>query len=94
MTCFEFSNGELANYSTLTFTYAKATDFVGDLGMVRIGYYVGNTWTEIGNGYGTPGTKEVTLSTLNVDLSTITKICFGGKTGTGSVVLSNMKLTK
>lgn len=95
LTCFEFSNGELANYSTLTFTYAKSDDFTGDLGMLRIGYYVDNAWTELGNGYGTPGTKTVDLTTISSDVrSTITKICIGGKTGTGSVVLSNMKLTK
>lgn len=75
MTCFEFSNGELANYKTLKF---KLSDISG--GMVRIGYYVGSEWTEMGNGYASAGEKTIDLTALGIDLSTVTKISFGGKT--------------
>ena len=80
MTCFEFSNGELDNYKTLTF---KLSNLSGN--MVRMGYYVGSAFTEFGNGYGSNGTKTVDLTTLGIDLKTVTKIAFGGRTGTGSV---------
>lgn len=91
MTCFEFSNGELANYKTLTFTISNLSG-----NMVRMGYYIGSTFTEFGNGYGSNGTKTVDLTTLGIDLATVTKISFGGRTGTGSVdiVASDVKLTK
>lgn len=80
MTCFEFANGELANYKTLTF---KISNLSGN--MVRMGYYIGSTFTEFGNGYGSNGTKTVDLTALGIDLTTVTKISFGGRTGTGSV---------
>ena len=80
MTCFEFANGELAQYKTLTFTISNLTG-----GMVRMGYYVGSAFTEFGSGYGSNGPKTVDLTALGIDLSTVTKISFGGKTGTGSV---------
>ena len=91
MTCFEFSNGELANYTTLTF---KISNLSGN--MVRMGYYVGDTFTEFGNGYGSNGTKTVNLTALGIDLSTVTKIAFGGRTGTGSVdiLASDVVLSK
>ena len=91
MTCFEFSNGELANYKTLTFTISNLSG-----NMVRMGYYVGSTFTEFGNGFGSNGTKTVDLTALGIDLATVTKISFGGRTGTGSVdiVASDVKLTK
>ena len=81
MTCFEFANGELANYTTLTFTISNITSDV----MVRMGYYVGSDFTEFGSGYGSNGTKTVDLTALGIDLSTVTKIAFGGRTGIGSV---------
>ena len=81
MTCFEFSNGELAGYKKLTFTLANLTSGT----MVRMGYYVGSTFTEFGSGYGSAGTKTVDLTALGIDLATVTKISFGGRTGTGSV---------
>lgn len=81
MTCFEFANGELAAYKTLTFKIANLTSGT----MVRMGYYVGSTFTEFGNGYGSNGTKTVDLTTLGIDLATVTKIAFGGRTGAGSV---------
>mgnify|MGYP002624166992 CR=1 FL=1 len=92
MTCFEFANGELADYTTLTFTFSNLTSGT----MVRMGYYVGSTFTEFGSGYGSNGTKKVDLTALDIDLATVTKISFGGRTGTGScdivasdVILSN-----
>ena len=79
MTVFEFGNGELANYTTLKFTFSNLVD-----GPVRMGYYVGSTFTEFGNGYYSAGTKEVDLTALGIDLSTVTKIAFGGKSSGGS----------
>lgn len=92
MTCFEFSNGELAAYKTLTFKIANLTSGT----MVRMGYYVGSTFTEFGNGYGSNGTKTVDLTTLGIDLATVTKIAFGGRTGAGSVdiLASDVVLSK
>lgn len=79
MTMFEFSNGELANYSTLKFSIANLTG-----GTVRVGYYVGSNWTELGSEFGSDGEKTIDLTTLD-NRSTITKISFGGKAGSGSV---------
>lgn len=92
MTCFEFANGELAAYKTLTFKIANLTSGT----MVRMGYYVGSTFTEFGNGYGSNGTKTVDLTTLGIDLATVTKIAFGGRTGAGSVdiLASDVVLSK
>lgn len=81
MTCFEFSNGELVNYKTLVF---KISSLSG--GMVRMGYYIGSTYTEFGSGFGSSGTKYVDLTTLGIDLSTVTKISFGGRSLTDSSV--------
>lgn len=80
MTCFEFSNGELAQYKTLKFTISNLTG-----GTVRMGYYVGKDFKEFGSGYDSDGTKTVDLTALGIDLSTVTKISFGGKSGKGSV---------
>ncbi len=91
MPVFEFANGELANYTTLTFTFSNLVD-----GPVRMGYYVGSTFTEFGNGFYSAGTKTVDLTELGIDLSTVTKIAFGGRSNAGScdilakdVILSN-----
>ncbi|MBQ8456666.1 MAG: fimbrillin family protein [Prevotella sp.] len=83
MNCFEFSNGELANYSKLIFSIRNFSDGAGS---VRLGYYVGSTWTEY-NSYSEAGLYTINLADLNVDLRTITKISFGGKTGSGSVII-------
>lgn len=88
---FTFSSGELANYNTLTFTLSSLSG-----GMVRVGYYVGSSFTELGTGFGSNGTKTVDLTSIS-DRSTVTKISFGGRAGsgdTGSVVLTDVKLTK
>jgi len=79
MTCFEFANGELKDYKTLTFTFSNLEN-----GPVRMGYYVGTTFTEFGNGFYSAGTKTVDLTALGIDLSTVTKIAFGGRSGAGS----------
>ena len=96
MDVFTFSNGELANYTTLTFTFSDLVD-----GPVRAGYYVGNSFTEFGSGYYSAGTKTVDLCALGIDLSTVTKLVFGGKSNGGSctinpeqVVLSNDALNR
>ncbi len=87
MPLFEFSAGELANYKTLKFTLSNLTG-----GMVRMGYYVGSAFTEFGSGYGSSSEKTVDLKALGIDLSTVDKISFGGRTGTGSVNISNVYL--
>ena len=79
MTVFEFANGELKNYKTLTFTFSNLVT-----GPVRMGYYVGSTFTEFGNGFYSAGKKEVDLTALGIDLSTVTKIVFGGRSNAGS----------
>ena len=79
MTVFEFANGELKNYKTLTFTFSYLVD-----GPVRMGYYVGSTFTEFGNGFYSAGPKTVDLTALGIDLSTVTKIAFGGRSNAGS----------
>ena len=79
MTVFEFANGELADYHTLQFTFSNLVD-----GPVRMGYYVGSTFTEFGNGYYSAGEKTIDLTALGIDLSTVTKIAFGGKSSAGS----------
>ena len=79
MTVFEFANGELANYHTLKFTFSNLVD-----GPVRMGYYVGSTFTEFGSGYYSAGEKTVDLTALGIDLSTVTKIAFGGRSNAGS----------
>ena len=81
MTVFEFSNGELKNYTTLKFTISNLSEGAS----VRMGYYVGSAFTEFGKGYYSNGTKEVDLTALGVDLSTVTKISFGGRNASGSV---------
>lgn len=79
MTMFEFSDGELANYSSLKFTIANLTG-----GQVRVGYYVGNKWTPLGT-FGSDGEKSVDLTSIS-DRSSVTKICFGGNDGNNGSV--------
>ena len=100
MDIYKFENGELKNYKTLTFTIANLTG-----GMVRMGvYYDDNgtsTWKEFINadsksGFGSNGPKTIDLTAQGIDLSKVTKICFGGKSGTGSVDIaaSDVSLSK
>lgn len=91
MPVFEFANGELTNYNTLTLKLANLT------GSVRIGYFVGSTWTQI-QSFSVNGTKTIDLTTLNIDLSTVTRISFGGaqnsSSGSVDIVASDFVLTK
>lgn len=91
MTVFTFDNGELAAYSKLTFTISNLSTGSS----VRMGYYVGSDWTSFGSFY-TSGKKEIDLTALGIDLSTVTKISFGGNSGSGSVDIkaSEVFLTK
>lgn len=93
-TLYSFNAGELAKYTKLTFTLSNKSDGAGN---VRIGYYVGSNWTEFKNpdgnsGFGTTGDKVINLLEQDIDLSTVTKISFGGKTGTGSINIRNICL--
>ena len=81
MTVFEFANGELKNYTTLKFTISNLSSGSS----VRMGYYVGSDFKEFGNGFYSSGTKEIDLTALGIDLSTVTKISFGGRNASGSV---------
>ncbi len=83
MTIFEFKNGELANYKTLTIKFSNISDGAA----VRFGYYIGNTYTGFNNGggYYSNGTKTIDLTSLGIDLSQVDKISFGGYSNSGSV---------
>lgn len=91
MNCFEFNNGQLANYSKLYFTIAIST------GTIRIGYSTnGSDFTSFNdNGYSATGTKEIDLTTI-ADRASIKYIKFGGKDNSGSAVVkaSEMCLLK
>lgn len=82
MTVFEFANGELADYQTFVFTFSDVTG-----APVRAGYYVGKTFTAFNNGFYSNGTKGVDLTALGIDLSTVTKIAFGGQSNEGSCTI-------
>ena len=89
---FEFANGELANYTALKFTLSDKT---ADSGMLRIGYYIGGSFEQFTNsdgnkGFGSNGEKVIDLTTQGINLASVTKIAFGGSTGTGSVNLRNV----
>ena len=88
MTVFEFANGELANYHTLKFTFTNLVD-----GPVRMGYYVDSNFTSFGSYYNA-GEKTIDLTALTIDLSTVTKIAFGGNSNAGScdILASNVIL--
>lgn len=88
---YTFSNGELANYTTLKFTLGDKEN--GD-GMIRVGYKVSdsNDFSEFGSGFGSSGDKSVDLSTIT-DKTTVTEISFGGRSGTGTVTVYNVYLT-
>ncbi|MBR1545391.1 MAG: hypothetical protein IJ633_01160, partial [Prevotella sp.] len=92
MTVFEFANGELKNYTTLKFTISNLSEGSS----VRMGYYVGSTFTEFGNGFYSNGEKTIDLTALDIDLSTVNKIAFGGRSSSGSVdiLASNVILSK
>ncbi len=88
MTCFELSDGEISNYDQLVVSFNLVK------GNARVGYYVGDTWTQL-QAYYSAGVKF-----LFVDPSTlpsgVTKISFGGLTSDDEVTIveSNMLLTR
>lgn len=89
MTCFEFSNGELADYKTLTFKFTDKTD-----GSVRINLlFSDNTNANTNNGYYSEGEKVINLATDLASvlgshtLADVTAIRFGGNSGAGSTVI-------
>lgn len=89
---FDFENGELAQYTTLHFTLSDKT---ADSGMLRIGYYIDGNFSQFTNadgkqGFGSNGEKTIDLTTQGIDLAKVTKIAFGGSTGTGSVNIRNV----
>ena len=93
---FEFANGELANYTTLKFTLSDKT---ADSGMLRIGYYIDGSFEQFTNadghkGFGSNGEKVIDLTAQGINLASVTKIAFGGSTGTGSVNLRNVYVVK
>lgn len=93
---FEFANGELANYATLKFTL---NDKTADSGMLRIGYYIDGTFEQFVNsdgnkGFGSNGEKAIDLTAQNINLAQVTKIAFGGSTGTGSVNIREVYVEK
>lgn len=82
MTIAEFSAGELANYHTLEVTTSDMTEGAN----YRIGYVVdGGSYTNFtGSPYYSAGKKTIDLTALaasGVDLSKVTKIQFGGNSG-------------
>jgi hypothetical protein len=96
MTMFEFSNGELAEYKTLTLTFSN----LGSEQSVRVGVYVDGAWTEVNSGFYSNGTKTIALSDLEakgIDLSKVDKICFGGRNpdnGSCDIKASEVYLSK
>lgn len=92
--CFTFDAGQLARYTTMKFTLSNRSDGCGNF---RVLYYVGSSNTEFTNpdgnkGFGSNGEKTLNLLDQTVDLSTVTKIAVGGKTGTGSLNIRNVYL--
>ena len=86
MNCFTFSNGELANYTTLTF---KFSDNGGEPVRINI-LYSDNTNNNTNSGYYSAGEKTITLSEVLSDgksLTDVTAIRFGGYNGTGSCII-------
>ena len=94
---YTFSNGELANYTTLKFTLG---DKENEDGMIRVGYKVSgsDSFSEFGSGFGSNGDKSVDLSSIT-DKTTVTEISFGGRDGgsgaatSGTVTVYNVYLT-
>ena len=86
MNCFTFSNGELANYTTLTFKFSDNSNVP-----VRINIlYSDNTNNNTNSGYYSAGEKTITLSEVlssGKTLADVTAIRFGGANGTGSCVI-------
>ena len=89
MTVFQFPNGELADYTSLHLNISATGP--------RVCFMKGGSALST-IVFGSAGDKNIVLSehenTKNLDLSQVTHISFGGNTGSGSVVLTNMYLQK
>lgn len=89
MTVFQFPNGELADYTLLHLNISTTGP--------RVCFMKGSS-TLATIVFGSAGEKNIVLSqhesTKNLDLSQVTHISFGGNTGSGSVVLTNLYLQK
>ena len=97
MDCFTFSSN-MGDYSKLCFTIKQLSTYEDNgntkYAPVRVGYYKGSTWTELGSGFYSDGDKEVSLSGIETPAD-VTKICFGGKDrSSGNVMLTNMYVEK
>lgn len=91
MPMFEFADGELADYKSLTFTINKVE------GRVKMMYEMagvyGNFKNSDGNEYfNSNGTVVIDLTNQNIDLSKVTSIAIGGETSTGSVEIEASKV--
>ena len=83
--CFTFDNGELANYTTLNFTF---TELSADAS-VRINVLFSDN-TNKSKSYYSAGTKATAITELLDDTHTaadVTALRFGGNSGSGSAVL-------
>ena len=94
MNCFTFSNGELANYTTLNFAFTELSESAS----VRINVLFSDN-TNKSKSYYTAGTKATAISELLDDTHTaadVTAIRFGGNSGSGSTVVkvTEMYLSK
>ena len=87
MPLFSFSNGELVNYSRLFITIGNLTD-----NKPRLGYYVGDSYTNLSSTFGSAGTKKYDLAGLGINLSTVTSIVIGGNGATGTCTITDIKL--
>lgn len=97
---FEFSNGELANYSSLTFTINNLSEGAA----VKLLYSIDGVYNTLtpgarsGDSYSTAGTFSIDLTSLGIDLSKVDAIYLAGESesGTGSVEVneSEMYLSK
>lgn len=89
MTVFQFPNGELADYTSLHLNISATGP--------RVCFMKGGSALST-IVFGSAGEKNIVLSehdnTKNLDLSQVTHISFGGNTGSGSVVLTNLYLQK
>ena len=90
MDVFTFGSGELANYTSLSFTFSglKADS------KVRMGYYVNSSWTNLKTNISADGTYTINLlDECAIDYATITRICFGGNSNDGYCIISPSNVT-
>ena len=87
MPLFTFSNGELASYSRLVITIGSLTS-----NKPRLGYYIGSDFTPLSSTFGSEGTKKYDLTSLGIDLTTVTSIVIGGNGDSGTCTITDIKL--